>query len=264
MSETNPPAPEKLDYAGRDTADSFAICGFISAACGLAAIAMLFLAKGENRDWEKEAALGSLILACAALVAGLIGFVHRPSRIARHGILLSALGTVLGMATIVVVLMPMFRHTRDPSNRGRCASQLRAIGSAMKLYANEVGGRYPDSLGELFVSQDITTTILICPSSSDTPAAAGPTTRATLANIYAGGHLSYIYLGKGMTDNLNADAILAYEPLSNHQNNGMHVLFGDGHVEWLARREALRMLSELKLGHNPPWDPATQPSATTK
>jgi prepilin-type processing-associated H-X9-DG protein len=105
---------------------------------------------------------------------------------------------------------------------------------------------------------------LICPSSNDTPAAIGPTTRATVANINAGGHLSYIYLAKGMTNTQKADTILVYEPLSNHQNNGMNVLFGDLHVDWIAAKEAKWMLSELKLGHNPPWNPATQPSATTK
>jgi hypothetical protein len=32
----------------------------------------------------------------------------------------------------------------------------------------------------------------------------------------------------------------------------MNVLFGDGHVEFIAQPNADKMIAELKAGHNPP------------
>ena len=124
----------------------------------------------------------------------------------------------------------------------------------MLLYANDHQGHYPDTIGEL-VEEDFPTSIFICPSSNDVPALAGATPRATAANIHAGRHLSYIYVAKGMTDKVAANIVLVYEPLTNHQNKGLNVLFGDLHVDFYSVKEATWMLSELKAGHNPPRDP---------
>jgi prepilin-type processing-associated H-X9-DG protein len=41
------------------------------------------------------------------------------------------------------------------------------------------------------------------------------------------------------------------QPLSDHKN-GMNVLFGDGHVEFLNGVMAQKVESELKAGQNPP------------
>jgi prepilin-type processing-associated H-X9-DG protein len=46
--------------------------------------------------------------------------------------------------------------------------------------------------------------------------------------------------------------VLAYEPLTDHIGDGMNVLFGDGHVEWVPKLKASHMTAELNAGHNPP------------
>ena len=114
-------------------------------------------------------------------------------------------------------------------------------------------------IGEL-MDQDLTPAVFICPNTNHTPAALGPTTQATAANIHSGGHLSYIYLGKGFTSSVAPNVILAYEPLSNHYGNGMNVLFGDGHVEFIHTAEATALIAELTTGHNPPRPPTTAPT----
>ena len=96
----------------------------------------------------------------------------------------------------------------------------------MMLYANEHQGHFPDGIDGL-LEEDITTAVFVCPSTNDTPAAVGPTTQSTATNLLANGHLSYVYLGAGLTEPQKADLIKAYEPLSNHQNQRMNVLFGD-------------------------------------
>jgi prepilin-type processing-associated H-X9-DG protein len=144
--------------------------------------------------------------------------------------------------------------SRSTPNRVKCASNLRQLGQACLLYANENKGVYPPSLREVLLTQDITSAILICPSSNDSPAY-GPTTQAVADNLdEEDGHLSYLYFGKGFTsETLNATVILACEPPSNHPTDGgANILYGDGHVAWVTASLATAIISELKAGHNPP------------
>ena len=132
-----------------------------------------------------------------------------------------------------------------------CANNLRQIGLACLMYANVHADQYPDTLSTVLRDEDITSDVFVCPSSNDTPAT-GPTTQAIVANLTAGGHLSYIYVGKGLTSAAPSGAVLAYEPLTNHGGAGMEVLYADGHVEFQDTVTARKIVSELQSGHNPP------------
>jgi prepilin-type processing-associated H-X9-DG protein len=66
------------------------------------------------------------------------------------------------------------------------------------------------------------------------------------------GHCSYIYLGKGLNDRtVAADTVVLYEPLTNHQGDGMHVLFGDFHVEWVPASIAQTILTQHAASTQP-------------
>ena len=142
---------------------------------------------------------------------------------------------------------------------------MRQIGQGCWIYANEHQGKLPDDLGTLFLNEDLTAEVFVCPSTSDTPAA-GPTTQAVVTNMLLPGHHSYIYLGKGLTvKTATPDVVILYEPLSNHANAGMNVLFGDGHAEWLTAAQAQPLLNQIAAGTWPvrlPWRtaPASQSS----
>jgi prepilin-type processing-associated H-X9-DG protein len=163
------------------------------------------------------------------------------------------------MAAIAIVLVLLLASFLQPSlnSRGgeaprpKCANNLRQIGLACLMYANEHSGQYPDSLSTVLRDEDITSGVFVCPSSNDTPAQ-GPTTQAIVANLTAGGHLSYIYVGKRLTTAASADTVLAYEPLTNHGGDGMEVLYADGHVEFQIAVTARKIIAELQAGHNPP------------
>ncbi|MGE5610290.1 MAG: H-X9-DG-CTERM domain-containing protein [Bacillota bacterium] len=47
---------------------------------------------------------------------------------------------------------------------------------------------------------------------------------------------------------VDAERVIAVEPLLNHENEGMNVLFGDGHVEWLTREAAEALLVKEGIG----------------
>ena len=155
---------------------------------------------------------------------------------------------------LLIVFSIVASSARSAVNRENCASNLHQISRFILVYANENQGRYPDKLGDL-MDLDITTAAFICPESNDEAAVPGPTTQASSANVHAGGHLSYIYLGKGITGTPPATMVIAYEPLTNHANSGMNVLFGDGHVDFVGLPAATTLIAELNAGQNPPKTP---------
>ncbi len=165
----------------------------------------------------------------------------------------AAVIAALLMLVVFAVMVPGPRsHT--PNNRVKCAMNLRMIGQGCMLYANENGGSFPDSFERLLLTEDLMPGDFVCPQSNDTPAV-GATTRAAIDNLSTGGHLSYTYLGKGfILSQVPATAVVAYEPAAHHFNQGMNVLFGDLHVEFVPTADATKMLAELNAGHNPPRD----------
>ncbi len=138
--------------------------------------------------------------------------------------------TIFGLAVVVAFLLPNLCVPRERAQRIKCGSNLRQIGVSIGRYAAEHGGRYPDQLEELF-AYDLTPATLICPSSTET-AAIGATTQAVLADLHAGPHCSYIYLGKGLTTATPSTTVVALESVANHNQAGGEVLYADGHVDW--------------------------------
>ena len=170
----------------------------------------------------------------------------------------ATIGLWLGVAQLclvgaVLVLLPT-RGPREPAMRVKCVSNIRQIGQGLQMYANEHGGVFPPSLDFVLSPQYLESDVFVCPSSNHEPAA-GPTTQAVVANFRAAAHLhcSYVYAGASLT---NATAtpkhVLAYEHATNHNRDGMNVLYGDGTVGWLDAKQAGHVLSELIDGHNPP------------
>jgi prepilin-type processing-associated H-X9-DG protein len=158
-----------------------------------------------------------------------------------------ALGTPLAIA----VLLPSLSRTRGHSPRVRCASNLRQIGQGVEMYANEHRWAFPPDFATLLLTEDLTSDVFICLATGD-ERAQGATTQAVAANLTAAaGHVSYVYTGQGLTLNSPPNAVVAYEPLSNHRD-GMNVLFVDGHIQWLNPKQGARLVAELAAGHNPP------------
>ena len=99
-----------------------------------------------------------------------------------------------------------------------------------------------------------TQSILICPATDDTPAK-GPTSRALIDELANGGHLSYVYLGKGMTQSTNPNSVVMYESARNHASKpdaGINALYLDGHVDWIKQPKADAFIADLIASHNPP------------
>jgi hypothetical protein len=150
------------------------------------------------------------------------------------------------------------------ANRGtdhawtECASRLRNLGLSMIMYANDHDGHFPERI-EVLAAPDGTTVPLeprdfVCPLSGHSPAT-GTTTQEVTANIVVGNHLSYEYVGKGLTlKTTGAKTVLAYDLPTNHAQTKLrlHVLYGDCHIESVSESRLRQIIEEIADGHNPP------------
>jgi prepilin-type processing-associated H-X9-DG protein len=151
-------------------------------------------------------------------------------------------------------------QVHDDNFRPRCATNLREMGLAIIMYANQHGGNFPDDLQALYSDQDLASDTLFCPTTPP-PLQSNATTQQAIAAINAG-RSSYIYVGKGLTVHSPDDVVVMYEPLSDH-TVGINVLFADAHVEWLELAEAKKLLARFAAGEEqvrypPTSNPATQ------
>jgi prepilin-type processing-associated H-X9-DG protein len=185
----------------------------------------------------------------------------KPQRPKMKGWMVAALsvgGAALLVLLLVLALLPPLNRAREQSRRVQCASNMRQIGQAMFIYASVNGGQLPDRLDRLLPFAG--SNVFVCPSSHDSPAP-GSSPGAQAANLYAGGHLSYVYVGAGMTTNFAntnpATTVVLYEPLINHQD-GVNVLYADGSVVFLPRGAAQTMIATLQAAAA--TQPATQPA----
>jgi prepilin-type processing-associated H-X9-DG protein len=143
------------------------------------------------------------------------------------------------------------RQAQQTAKQVQCSANLQLIGNGLSLYATNNNGKYPSKLGTLIELGHVPASAFVCPHTTDTPAP-GSGLKAQAANLEKGGHLSYIYLGQNLNDDSPDDAVVVYEKLGNHGNQGTNVLFKDGHVEWYDATQTATLMAELNAGHNPP------------
>ena len=143
------------------------------------------------------------------------------------------------------VLLPATAKARESANRVKSMSNLRQIGMACMLYANENNGKYPPDLGTLLKTQDIVAAAFISPRGRGEVPAEVRAMKAEQQAEWINQNADYVYLGKGKNNTMHADEVLAYEKLEIGGRQGSNFLYGDGHVEWLQGFMAQDMVSKL-------------------
>ena len=124
------------------------------------------------------------------------------------------------MAVAVSVLLPALSRAREMSKRTVCAANLRGLGQALYISAQDrKDGAFPPDLETLLEEKTVSRAKFICPSSAASPD--------------DGPHACYIYI-PGSTTSSHPTNILIYEKPDNHTDNeGANVLFQDGHVDFV-------------------------------
>ncbi|HQY88460.1 MAG TPA: hypothetical protein PK402_07365, partial [Tepidisphaeraceae bacterium] len=163
--------------------------------------------------------------------------------------------TIVPVLMLCVIAAVGIERRRTHALEAKCAKTLRAFGQAIWLYMHENRGRLPadfpafagDQPGELF----------ICPATDEPPSTA--TTPDDLrVDLAMGRYCSYIYVGDGFTPSspkldskLDADVVLIFEPLKNHNGKNMNVLFADQHCEVVSGERAQTILKQHAAGTRP-------------
>ena len=168
-----------------------------------------------------------LVLGIVALVkTGREPQVYGGRGMAVAGVCTGAISTLMVLVAFVSIpiLLPSLARAREISKRAVCNANLKAIGTAMAMYANENMEAFPPNLDTLVADGSISQGMLTCPS-------------ADSAN--------YVYV-PGRTTNDPPDTVLMYEPLSNHHDEGANVLFVDLHVEFIKTPELDEILAPYR------------------
>jgi hypothetical protein len=143
------------------------------------------------------------------------------------------------------------------AQREACRRNMDEIGRAIAAYcSSDSQGHFPDNLEALMSKENLSPSVFVCPASHDTPAT-DPNT------LTEGGHLSYTYVGAGLTQDSPYDAVVMFESTPTHEPQGSNVLFAAGQVEFFRSRDVAKITAMAQNGTRPIfWPPhtAAQPS----
>ncbi|MCB9866862.1 MAG: hypothetical protein H6816_09555 [Phycisphaerales bacterium] len=212
-----PPTVTSAAFAPRPAPGPSSSLGMAAMICGLLSLFMC-------------APLGLIAIVLAIITLVLVR--REPARFAGKGFAIVGLcGGIVSILLVTVIFLPGLSRTRELSKRFVCQSNMQAVGTACRIYANDHDGDLPPGVQVLIDSGDVMPKQLHCPSAATN--AATPT-------------VAYIYIaGQGGID--DPRNVLLYEPPENHDSEGANVLFADGHVQFIRPySEVERRVAETK------------------
>ena len=154
-------------------------------------------------------------------------------------------GSVGGEALMVSILLPSLNKARETANRAKCASNEHQIGLGLLLYSNDNAGKLPDDLGTLLKTEQLGAAVFLCPSGNTVLPPNFSAMPIDDQVKWVNENSDHVYVGKGMDNNkMGAEKVVAYEKDGAHENDGMNLLYGDGHVEWQTLEVAKKQIQD--------------------
>lgn len=262
LKQSDPPLPA-LDY-GRSAPDPRRL-GTVALLLSLVFLLILFVTSSDLIQPRRlqpplTTILKSAWIVCtvAGLALGALTKSHPDPRQRRRGAVAVAL-CIVSIPSFFACSWEMSTWARD---RLQCEWQLKRIARGLARHARSHKGVLPKDLSPLIADQDLDPALLVCPGmgSNDEPAT-GADKQAILKDFSLPGRCSYRYFGAGMHWPAAAETILVCEPLGNHDDNGVNILYGNGVIRWVPGREAKRVLANLQARQGSPA-PSSQPAGS--
>ena len=162
-----------------------------------------------------------------------------PNQVMRR---IAAVAAVLVIAVgLIGILLPSVGAARKSSTRMASTSQVRELAQAARAYAEQNNGRLPEDVGKLVDQDFIPPQSLVAPLDDTSIPGGFHGWSAQKKAQWARENSSYVMLGRGEAAPTGPRAVLGFEKLS-AEKNGVAVVYGDGHAEWLDNDEARRMI----------------------
>lgn len=147
------------------------------------------------------------------------------------GVVTGFLGsTIIFIAILSAMLLPALSQAKENARRISCASNLKGIGLALRMYSMDNNEQFPPEDGAAGLEYLRkggyleNAKIYVCPSCDTVPAAPGePLTEETVDYVYRG----------GLSESDSVDLGLICDKAENHRNYG-NILYLDGHVSGFA------------------------------
>ncbi len=143
---------------------------------------------------------------------------------------------------MVSILLPALNKAREQAQSVKSATNLKQIGFATIIYSNEHNGKLPDDLGVFVKDEQLTPQVLINPSSgTELPHDLAGEDLAKWAHE----HSDYVWAGKGKTlGKLGQDDAIAWENPDSAREDGVYILFADGHVVFTPTQQATAIIQK--------------------
>jgi hypothetical protein len=143
-------------------------------------------------------------------------------------------------ALMASILLPSLNKARETANRAKSMSNMKQIGTAVRVYETTNNGKYPPDLLTLAKDSDLPAELFLNPR-------VGYTIPGNLSDEervkWAIDQKHYIYLPGFNSNTATSETILGFEN-PDTVSDGVSVLYGDGHVDWNSKAYFLRELEK--------------------